>query len=205
MKDTILIGVLCFAVAAVTVNGCKKQEGTIDNLKKAITGETTASAKYKACAKKAKEEKLDKIARLFEAASLAESIHAKKHTAVLEAAGAKMDPILPQFMVKSTKENLRNAIKGESHEIDSMYPEFIQKARDEKEDDSAFSFDYAFQVEKKHKELFTEALGALEKNEMKALPDTYLVCLVCGNTFGARIPDACEICGVPEKDFVAIK
>ena len=205
MKSRILIGVLCFAVAAVTVNGCKKQEVTVDNLKKAITGETTASAKYAAYSKKAKEEKFDKIARLFEAASMAEAIHAKKHTEVLAAAGLKMDPITPQFSVKSTKENLRDAINGESYEIETMYPEFIKKAKDEMKDDVAVSFDAAYKVEKKHNDLYTAALGALEKNDLKALPDAYSVCPVCGNTFDNRVPDTCEICGVPKKKFMVVK
>ncbi len=99
MKTNVLIGILCLAVAIASVNGCKKQDTTLDNLKKAITGETTASAKYAAYAQKAKEEKLDSIARLFEAASKAEAIHAKKHTEVLESMGMKMDPITPKFTV----------------------------------------------------------------------------------------------------------
>lgn len=205
MKSRILIGVLCLSVAAVSVSGCKKQEGTVENLKKAITGETTASAKYAAYAKKAKEEKFASIALLFEAASRAESIHAKKHTAVLEAAGARMDPITPRFTVKSTKENLQDAISGESYEIDTMYPEFIKKATDEKKDDAAASFDAAWKVEKKHKELYTAALAALEKNDMKALPAAYSVCPVCGNTFGANVPAVCEICGEQKKDFIVVK
>jgi rubrerythrin len=205
MKRKMSIGILCVAVAAVAMTGCKKQEGTVDNLKKAITGETTASAKYAACAQKAREEKFDTIARLFEAASKAEAIHAKKHTAVLEAAGVKMDPITPQFSVKSTKENLEDAIKGESYEIATMYPEFINKAKEEKKDDAAASFNFAFQVEKRHRELYSAALDALNRNDMKALPDAYSVCPVCGNTFGANVPAQCEICGEPKKDFIVVK
>jgi rubrerythrin len=205
MNSKMLIGILCCAVAAAAVNGCKKQDGTVENLKKAITGETTASAKYAACAQKAREEKFDKIARLFEAASKAEAIHAKKHLVVLEAAGVKMDPITPQFAVKTTKENLADAIKGESYEIETMYPEFIKKAQEEKKDDAAASFNYAFQVEKIHKQLYTAALEALNKDDMKALPDAYSVCPVCGNTFGATVPAQCDICGAPKKDFIVFK
>lgn len=205
MKTNMLIGILCFAVAIASVNGCKKQGTTLDNLKAAITGETTASAKYAAYAQKAKEEKLDAIAMLFKAASKAEAIHAKKHTEVLKAMGATMDPITPQFTVKSTKENLQDAIKGESYEVDSMYPGFIQKAKDEKKDDAVTSFDRAMQVEMVHKELYTAALAALEKNDMKGLSDAYSVCTVCGNTFGADVPDVCGICGVGKDKFVKIK
>lgn len=45
---------------------------TLDNLKAAVTGETGASAKYKAFAKIAREAGYDQIARQFEATSEAE-------------------------------------------------------------------------------------------------------------------------------------
>ncbi len=205
MKNYLLISLVCFSVAAMAVSGCKKQAGTVENLKAAITGETTASAKYAAYAKKAKEEKLEKIAKLFEAASKAEAIHAQKHTAVLDKMGAAMDPITPQVTVKSTKENLMDAIKGESHEIDSMYPDFIKKAKDEGKDDAAGSFDYAFQVEKVHLVLYRGALAALEKNDVAGLADSYAVCPVCGNTIAGTAPDNCGICGVPAADFIIMK
>jgi rubrerythrin len=205
MKKNVCIGILCIAVAAMAVTGCKKQAGTIENLKAAITGETTASAKYAAYAQKAKEEKLGKIAILFEAASKAESVHVKMHTAVLDAMGVKMDPITPQFTVKTTKENLEDAIKGESYEIGKMYPEFIKKANEEAKKDAAASFDRAFQVEKKHNDLYKSALDALNKKDVKSLPDAYAVCMVCGNTFGANVPAICDICGEPKKDFAIIK
>jgi len=205
MNNRALIGILCLALAAVSANGCKKAGTTLDNLKAAIVGETTASAKYAAYAQKAREEKFEAIAMLFQAASKAEAIHANKHTEVLGAMGATMDPITPQFTVKSTKENLQDAIRGESYEIDSMYPGFIRTAKDEKKDEAVTSFDRAMQVEMVHKELYTAALSALEKNDMKGLSDAYSVCTVCGNTFGADVPDACGICGVGKDKFIRIK
>jgi rubrerythrin len=205
MMKKFVIGVICFGVAFASFSGCKKKNTTIENLKSAITGETTASAKYAACAKKAKEEKLDKIAKLFEAASKAEAIHAKKHTGVLEKMGGKMDPITPQFTVKSTKENLEDALKGETYEIDNMYPEFIKKAKEEGKDDAVTSFDWAFQVEKKHQALYRDAIAALAKNDLKGLPDAYSVCPACGNTFGFNVPSVCEICGTGQAAFIIIK
>lgn len=205
MKKNLLISVICLAVAAMAVTGCKKQAGTVENLKAAITGETTASAKYAAYAKKAKEEKFEKIAKLFDAASRAEAIHAQKHTAVLDTMGVKMDPITPQFTVKSTRENIMDAIKGESHEVDRMYPDFIKKAKEEGKDDAAGSFNNAFLVEKAHLALYKEALAALDKNDFKGLADTYAICPVCGNTIAGKAPASCNICGVPGADFLILK
>ncbi len=205
MKCKILLSVLCIAVAAVAQSECKKGNETVSNLKKAIIGETTASAKYAAYAQKAKEDKLDKIALLFEAASKAEAIHAKNHRDVLEACNVKMDSITPKFTVKTTKENLEDAIKGETYEVTTMYPEFIKKAQEEKNKDAITTFDYAFQVEKTHKVLYTTALQALNKNDMKTLPDSYTVCLICGETYGANAPVHCKICDTSNADFIVFK
>ncbi|MFZ4622055.1 MAG: rubrerythrin family protein, partial [Bacteroidota bacterium] len=128
----------------------KDQSKTITNIKAAIKGETTASAKYAAYAKKAKEEGFTKVAVLFEAASKSESIHANNHRAVLEQLGETMEAITPEFSVKSTKENLEDAYKGESYEIATMYPEFIKQAQKENITLALISFNYAYQTEKKH-------------------------------------------------------
>ncbi len=194
------------AVSVALFSGCKPKGGaTAENLKKAIIGETTASAKYKALADKAREEKLEAIAKLFDAASKAESYHAIKHRSVLDKMGVKMDEFNPQYEVKSTKENLASAIKGENYEVVTMYPEFIKKATEEKNEDAIQAFTAAMTVEKLHESLYKAATDALEKNDLKGLPETYAVCPTCGNTVSGKAPETCEICGVPGKDFVIIK
>ncbi len=197
------------SMALMAAGGCKGADTpkakTIANLKAGIIGETTASAKYAAYAAKAKEEGYAKIALLFEAASKAEGIHANKHTSVLEQLGEKMEKVTPVYEVKTTKENLEDAIKGESHEIESMYPEFIKTARDAVMADAVTTFDYAFQVEKKHLALYKDALAALEKKDFKGLADAYAVCSTCGNTFGKTVPNNCEICGDAKDTFITIK
>lgn len=90
---------------------------TIENLKAAITGESTASATYAAYAAKAAQEGQPLIQKLFEAASKAESVHAANHNKVLEKLGATMEPIDIQIHVGTTAENLKAAIAGETHEL----------------------------------------------------------------------------------------
>ena len=77
---------------------------TIENLKAAITGESTASATYAAYAAKAAQEGQPLIQKLFEAASKAESVHAANHNKVLEKLGATMEPIDIQIHVGPTAE-----------------------------------------------------------------------------------------------------
>ncbi|MDP4175331.1 MAG: ferritin family protein [Bacteroidota bacterium] len=178
---------------------------TIDNLKEAFKGESTASAKYAAYAKKAKQEGHNNIALLFEAASKSESIHANNHKAALQELGVKTDKVDPKFDVKSTKDNLQDAINGESYEVSTMYPEFLKTANDANVNIATISFNYAFQTEKKHKELYKNALNQLNNSNENSLAKQYSVCTTCGNTYDGPAPNRCGISMTPKDRFVTIK
>jgi len=203
-----------FAIAAILVLALvsynfilvsNSPAATVDNLKAAITGETTASAKYLAYSKKAKEEGHDKIALLFEAASKAENIHANNHRAVLEQLGITMEVFKPEYTVKSTKENLQDAIKGESYEVTTMYPDFIKAAKEGNVNLAMISFNYAYQTEMKHKELYKDALDKLNEKQESTLPSSYFVCPTCGNTYSDDATKRCGICMTSEDRFIEIK
>ena len=143
-----IVNLLLIAAIAVFVASCggnkqnadnkdqqdttKKVNQTIENLKAALQGETTASAKYEAFAAKAKEEKLPQIAALLSAASKSEGIHAANHKKVLEEMGETVNVTPEAFDVKTTKENLEAAFNGEKHEVDAMYQGFIDQAKADK-------------------------------------------------------------------------
>lgn len=143
---------------------------TIENLKAAITGESTASATYAAYAAKAAQEGQPLIQKLFEAASKAESVHAANHNKVLEKLGATMEPIDIQIHVGTTAENLKAAIAGETHEFESMYPEFIAVAEEEGQKAAVRSFTWATEAEKEHADFYSVALKALESGDTSSLP-----------------------------------
>jgi len=77
---------------------------TEKDLQDAFAGESQANRKYLAFAKKADQEGNKQIAKLFRAAAEAETVHAHNH--LRELGG-----------IKSTKENLIEAINGESYEF----------------------------------------------------------------------------------------
>ncbi|MFZ1728521.1 MAG: ferritin family protein [Bacteroidota bacterium] len=178
---------------------------TIVNLKDAIKGETTASAKYAAYAKKARAEGFAKIAVLFDAASKSEGIHAANHRSVLEDMGETLAAIKPEFTVKSTKENLEDAIKGESYEVATMYPDFLKAAATEKAALASVSMNYAYRTEQRHKVLYETALKALTSKKESTLPGQYLVCPTCGNTYEANVPNRCGICMTGKDRFLTVK
>ncbi len=195
-----IIGLMAFA-------GCTqiKPVKTIENLKAGIKGETTASAKYAAFAQKATEEGNANVAKLFMAASKAESIHAANHRKVLEGLGEKMEDFTPEFEVKTSAENLKAAIEGEGYEVSTMYPQFLADAKAEKVEKATKSFTWAFDTEKKHHEFYIKALEALNTMTENTLPVGYAVCPVCGNTYDqAMLDEKCAFCQTNKEKFLLI-
>lgn len=206
MNIVVLFSVVLIAVLSYNFTFMEKSNSkTVDNLKSAIIGETTASAKYLAYSKKAKEEGLNKIALLFEAASKSEGIHANNHRSVLEQIGITMEQVNPKYEVKTTKENLQDAINGESYEVATMYPDFIKTATNNNVNLAVISFNYAYQTEKKHKELYKDALDKLNNKKADTLPSNYFVCSTCGNTYAGEAPNRCGISMTPKDRFISIK
>jgi len=164
---------------------------TMDNLKEAFAGESQANRKYLAFAKKADEDGFGQVARLFRAAAEAETVHAHAH---MRAMGA----------VKSTVENLQEAIEGEGHEFRQMYPGFVKEAEKEGNKPAYFSLKNAMAVEEIHHGLYSEALEAV-KSGADLTPAKIFVCGVCGNTVYDDPPEKCPICGAPKKRFSEVE
>lgn len=204
MKNILFLAIIIL----VAFTGCNQPKPikTIENLKAGIKGETTASAKYAAFAQKSMEEGYANIAKLFDAASKAEAIHADNHKKVLTELGEKMEDFKPEFEVKTTAENLQAAIDGESYEVATMYPQFLSDAKTEKVEKAEKSFTWAFDTEKKHQQFYSKALESLKANAEKTLPIGYAVCLVCGNTYDiASLDEKCAFCQTSKEKFIDFK
>jgi rubrerythrin len=200
MKKIILtfIAVLFVPVFSLLAGNDK----TIANLKEAYKGESTASARYAAFAMQAKKENLPQIALLFEAISKAEAIHASNHKTVMEKIGLKVDVTKPDFIVKSTRENLEEAIKGETYDITTMYPGFISLSKAEGFISATKSFSWSFDTEKKHVVMCSNALEALKTKKVASLPSLYWVCPKCGNTFDVAKPEkSCPFCSTSSSKY----
>ena len=163
---------------------------TTTNLETAFAGESQANRRYLAFARKADEDGLPQVARLFRAAAAAETVHAHAHLRVLGG-------------VKDTAANLRTATAGENHEAVSMYPEFLRVAQDEGNKPAAASFRLALAVERIHHGLYSHALEAVEAGKDLPARELY-VCPVCGNTVYDRPPDRCPICNAAGSTFTRV-
>ena len=188
-------------------NDSTKQElTTAQNLKDAINGESTASAKYAAFSKKAKEEGFLAVAKLFEATSKSEEIHANNHKKVLEGMGITYEVKIDSFEVKSTLENLQAALEGETYEVQTMYPNFIKQGEIDKADKALQSFNFAMDTEKKHMQLYQAAIDAIKANKEKSYPSEYYVCPKCGYTYNkSDVKENCELCGTSRDKYFVIK
>ena len=158
-----------------------------DNLKIAFAGESQANRKYIAFSRKAEQDGFPQVAKLFMAASEAETVHALNHLRVLKEVG-------------STSDNLKAAKNGEVYEHNIMYPDFIKEAESENRNDAKMTFDYANKVEKVHAGLYQEALEAVESGKDLEVAD-YSVCQTCGYTVKGEAPDVCPICGSVKERF----
>jgi rubrerythrin len=192
--------------ALVLIFGCTPNPvKTIENLKAGYNGESTASAKYAAFAERAKQEGFDTIAVMFMATSKSESIHAANHLKVLEKLGQKVEgPKIGSYTVLSTAENLADAIKGETYEIETMYPGFIADATKEKSTEAVKSFTWAVDTEKKHQTFYKNAHASVTAGGEKSLPANWFVCPTCGNTYEAvKVVAKCDFCMTPKEKFIA--
>jgi len=162
---------------------------TEEFLQEAFAGESQANRKYTSFAAQADKEGFPQAAKLFRAAAEAEAVHAANHLRAMKA-------------IKSTKENLREAIAGETHEFKEMYPEMITASKVESAKDAERSFNYANAVEEYHAKLYNEMMQGLDTNK-DVYP--YYVCPVCGMTVAKEAPEKCPVCGVKGSMFKKIE
>lgn len=158
---------------------------TQEALQEAFAGESQANRKYLAFAVRADAEGFPQAARLFRAAAEAETVHAHAHLKAMKG-------------ILSTKENLAEAVAGETHEFKSMYPAMIDSARAEGHKEAERSFIFANEVEKIHAGLYQKMLDNLD-SASEAFD--YYVCPICGFTAEKDAPDTCPVCNAKGKMF----
>ena len=175
---------------------------TLMNLQTAYNGESNAHAKYLAYAEQAKAEGFHKVATLFQAAARSEEIHAANHAEVIRKMGGTPQADVKPVTVASTRENLEDALKGETYERDRMYPSFLTKARKDGNPEAIRTLNLARNAEIEHAKLYQEALGDLEG--WKAAGASFVVCPVCGWTATALPAERCPSSFTPRARFLTI-
>jgi rubrerythrin len=159
------------------------------NLKEAFAGESQANRKYLAFAKKAEQEGFSNVARLFRTAAEAETIHAWAHLQAMDG-------------IKSTADNLRAAIEGETYEFTEMYPPMLEQAQADNHKAKRM-FGWATKAEAVHAQLYKLALEAVAQGKDLAETNIYL-CPICGHIELGAPPEKCPICGVRKETYIQV-
>ncbi|HUY95996.1 MAG TPA: rubrerythrin family protein [Terracidiphilus sp.] len=176
---------------------------TLENMQAAFDGESNAHARYVAFAQQADQEGYADVANLFRAAARAEEVHASNHAEVIRGMGAEPKADIKAPQVKTTRENLEAAVKGESYERDTMYPEFITRARADGNAKAIKSLNLAKLAEEEHARLYEGALRQLNQSKGVAAAG-YYVCPVCGFTVRTVDFEKCPSCFTSKEKFEKI-
>ncbi|NLU24256.1 MAG: rubrerythrin family protein [Clostridiales bacterium] len=179
-----------------------KNPMTSDFLHSAYCGESMAHMRYLIWGEVADNEGLPNVARLFRAISYAEQVHATNH--FREIGGKTADTTVTAggvFGSNKTADNLQGAINGELHEVEQMYPVYLNAAEFQNEAGAKRSFNFALEAEKIHAKLFQKALDAVKSGKDIELKSIY-ICPVCGHTILNEPPEKCPVCGTSKTSYV---
>jgi rubrerythrin len=156
---------------------------TDENLKAAFAGESQARNKYTYYAKVAQNEGYHYIAKIFLETADNEMQHAKDEFKRLK-------------LLKSTKDNLKEAIAGEHHETARMYPDFAAAAKKDGDPDAARLFTEIGDVEAQHESRYKKLLDMVEKgNVYRRDKPIRWKCSKCGYVhLGLEPPQECPSC-----------
>jgi rubrerythrin len=191
---------------AVNVSAQEKEAvstTTLDNLMAAYNGENNAHVRYLAFAKQAELEGYGIVASLFRAAALAEQFHYERDAKLIAKLGGTPKANIETPVVKSTKENIEAAIKAETYENKTMYPDFVKQAKKEGHPDAADAFEDAGAAEGSHAQLYQRVLNNLALSQ--GLVRDYYVCPVCGNIMDSITRSMCPICMTSAKEFKRVR
>lgn len=182
--------------------GAETVGDTLKNLQAAFDGESNAHARYVEFARKADQEGYGQVASLFRAAARAEEIHAQAHAEVIRKLGAEPKADLQKIEVESTRGNLEAALKGETYEKETMYPDFIKAAKAEGVRDAVKTFNLAKTAESEHAKFYAAALQDLEA--WKGAARDFYVCTVCGYTMDKAPSEKCVSCFARPEKYVKV-
>ncbi len=125
----------------------KSQGTTLENLRTAMQGEAFAYAKYMRYADQARRDGNTAVAQLF---SNTANVELNEHFAALATLAGLVSP--------DTNANLTDAINGEQHEADVMYPDYARQADQAGNTKAANMFREIAGDEKSHQQDFQKAL-----------------------------------------------
>jgi rubrerythrin len=155
---------------------------------KIYEGEAKATLRLKIFAKKAEQEDLPQIARLFRVIAFSEEIHGENALRMLRE-------------IKDTDTNLKESFQSETRIAGVAYDHFIELAEEIGDIAASTIFSNSRDVEEGHAKLYKYAINHL----IGERETTYYVCQVCGYVSDGVWPEVCPVCSAPKDQFVEFK
>jgi len=163
-----------------------------DRLKEALhriyEGEAKAALRLKVFAKKADQEGLPQISKLFRVIAFSEEIHGERALRMLRE-------------IKDTETNLKESFQSETNIAGVAFGHFIELAEGVRDITASNIFSNSRDVEDGHANLYKKAMLHL----MGERETTYYVCSVCGYVSDGILPETCPVCSAPKNQFVEFK
>lgn len=189
-------------------------EQTLQNLAKAFVWESQARNRYNMYASIARKEWYLQIAEIFEKTATQEAEHASRFFKMIQQLEEKSWTKVWEMMIETwvpimrgtTLENLNYAIAGESHEFESLYPQFAKIAQEEWLNDIAARINSISRAEQHHAERYAKLQKELSQETLYAkAQDTIWICDKCGYEYVWKTPPAkCPSCG-HEHNYFQVK
>lgn len=155
---------------------------------KVYESEAKAALRLKIFAKKADQEELPQISKLFRVISYSEEIHGERALRMLRE-------------IKDTDSNLKESFQSETHVAEVAYENFIELSEDLGDVAASNIFSNSRDVEDGHAKLYNYAINHL----IGERETTYFVCKVCGYVSDGVLPEVCPICSAPKEQFTEFK
>ena len=160
----------------------------IEAFHKVYEGEAKAALRLKIFAKRAEQEELPQIAKLFRVISFSEEIHGERVLRMLRE-------------IKDTDSNLKESFQSETHVAGVAYDNFIELAENIGDVTASNILSNSRDVEEGHAKLYKYAINHLIGEKQT----TYYVCQVCGYVSDEVSPEVCPICSAPREQFSEFK
>jgi rubrerythrin len=155
---------------------------------KTYEGEAKAALRLKIFAKKADQEDLPQIAKLFRVIAFSEEIHGERALRMLRE-------------IKDTDNNLKDSFQSETKIAGIAYDNFIEIAEETGDITASNIFSNSRDVEEGHAKLYKNAINHL----IGERETTYYICQVCGYVSDKVWPNVCPVCSAPKEQFLEFK
>lgn len=212
IRFLILLAVSCGIVLSFFAlsYGCKEKkpvkqqplyEVTLENLQTAYEKSLKHQSMYLLFVRQAEKEKKKQIAELYRALARSEEIHAKNHAALMSSKGiSPRQPIIDSIVVGNVIQTLKMAQSSEEIESESMYPNLIRSAEQEKFAEAVDQFRITMDADMRHLELIKEAHD--KGGKIQKVP--YYVCSICGYILTTDKVEECPNCKAAKNQFEKI-